>query len=98
LTLAKVGKRGGLVLPPEGRRKAEIYDGDKVEVRASGRGSLVVRKVPRIEEVRKKLSGKLPQWPELEGRADELLEKEARNRILLRSINEVMNTEELGEF
>jgi len=79
LTLAKVGKRGGLVIPSQERRKAEIEEGDRVEVQASGRGFLVVKKVPRIEEVRKKLSGKLPQWPELEGRADELLEKEARD-------------------
>jgi AbrB family looped-hinge helix DNA binding protein len=79
LTLAKVGKRGGLVIPSEERRKAQIDEGDRVEVQASGRGFLVVRKVPRIEEVRKKLSGKLPQWPELEGQADELLEKEAHD-------------------
>jgi hypothetical protein len=36
-------------------------------------------KVPRIEDVRKRLSGKLPQWPELEGQADGLIEKEARD-------------------
>ncbi len=40
---------------------------------------MVLRKVPRIEDVRKKLSGKLPQWPELEGQADELLEKEVQH-------------------
>ena len=67
------------MIPSQERRKAEIEEGDRVEVQASGRGFLVVKKVPRIEEVRKKLSGKLPQWPELEGRADELLEKEARD-------------------
>jgi bifunctional DNA-binding transcriptional regulator/antitoxin component of YhaV-PrlF toxin-antitoxin module len=76
LTLAKVGKRGGLVIPSEERKKAQIDEGDRVEVQASGRGSLVVTKVPRIEDVRKRLSGKLPPWPELEGRADELVEKE----------------------
>ena len=79
LTLAKVGKRGGLVIPSEERRKARIDEGDRVEVHASGRGFLVVRKVPRLEDVRKKLSGKLPQWSELEGQADELLEKEAQD-------------------
>jgi bifunctional DNA-binding transcriptional regulator/antitoxin component of YhaV-PrlF toxin-antitoxin module len=67
------------VIPSEERRKAQIDEGDKVEVRARGRGFLVVRKVPRIDEVRKKLTGKLPQWSELEGQADELLEKEARD-------------------
>jgi bifunctional DNA-binding transcriptional regulator/antitoxin component of YhaV-PrlF toxin-antitoxin module len=29
LTLAKVGKRGGLVIPSEERRKARIEDGTK---------------------------------------------------------------------
>jgi AbrB family looped-hinge helix DNA binding protein len=77
-TLAKVGKRGGLVIPSEERRKAQIDEGDRVEVRANGTGFLIVRKVPRMDEVRKKLSGKLPQWSELEGQADELLEKEAQ--------------------
>jgi AbrB family looped-hinge helix DNA binding protein len=77
LTLAKVGKRGGLVIPSEERRKAQIEEGDKVEIQAKGTGSLILTKVPRIEDVRKKLSGKLPQWTELEGVADELLEKEA---------------------
>ena len=67
------------MIPSEERRKAQIDEGDRVEVQASGRGSLVLTKVPRIEDVRKKLSGKLPQWPELEGQADELLEKEARD-------------------
>jgi bifunctional DNA-binding transcriptional regulator/antitoxin component of YhaV-PrlF toxin-antitoxin module len=76
--LAKVGKRGGLVIPSDERKKAEIDEGDRVEIQASGRGSLVVTKVPRIEDVRKKLTGKLPQWPELEGQADELVEKEVR--------------------
>ncbi len=66
------------MIPSEERRKAEIDEGDRVEVRANGRGFLIVRKVPRIKDVRKKLSGKLPQWPELEGKADELLEKEVR--------------------
>jgi AbrB family looped-hinge helix DNA binding protein len=79
LTLAKVGKQGSLVIPSEERRKAQIDEGDRVEVQASGRGLLVVRKVPRIADVRKKLSGKLPQWSELEGQADELLEKEAQD-------------------
>jgi AbrB family looped-hinge helix DNA binding protein len=75
--LAKVGKRGSLVIPSEQRRKARIEEGDQVEIQATGAGSLVLTKLPRIEEVRKKLSGKLPQWQELEGLADELLEKEA---------------------
>jgi bifunctional DNA-binding transcriptional regulator/antitoxin component of YhaV-PrlF toxin-antitoxin module len=67
------------VIPSEERRKAQIEEGDQVDVRAKGRGSPVTTRVHRIEDVRKKLSGKLPQWPELEGQADTLLEKEARD-------------------
>lgn len=79
LTLVKVGKRGSLVIPSKERSKAQLGEGDRVEVQASGRGSLIVTKVPSIEEVRKRLSGKLPPWSELEGQADELLEKEVRD-------------------
>jgi len=77
LTLAKVGRRGSLVIPSAEREKARIREGDRVEVQANGTGLIIVKKVPRLTEVRKKLTGKLPQWPELEGKADELLKKEA---------------------
>ena len=76
LTLAKVGRRGSLTIPSAEREKAHIKEGDRVEVQASATGLLTVRKVPNITEVRKKLNGKLPQWPELEGKADELLKRE----------------------
>ena len=67
------------MIPSEERKRAQIQEGDRVEVQARGRGFLVLKKVPRIEDVRKKLSGKLPPWPELEGEADEMLEKETRD-------------------
>jgi len=76
LTLAKVGRRGSLTIPSSERKKAHIEEGDRVEVQASSAGLLTVKRVPNITEVRKKLSGKLPQWPDLEGKADELLKKE----------------------
>ncbi len=76
LTLARVGRRGSLVIPSAEREKAHIREGDRVEVQANATGLLTVTKVPSISEVRKKLAGKLPQWPELEGTADELLENE----------------------
>jgi AbrB family looped-hinge helix DNA binding protein len=76
LTLAKVGRRGSLTIPSAEREKAHIKEGDRVEVQASATGLLTVTKVPSITEVRKKLNGKLPQWPELEGKADELLKRE----------------------
>lgn len=76
MTLAKVGRRGSLVIPSAEREKAQIKEGDRVEVQADVAGLLTVKKVPNIAEVRKKLAGRLPQWPELEGTADEVLENE----------------------
>lgn len=76
LTLAKVGRRGSLTIPSAEREKAQIREGDHVEVQANATGLLTVKKVANLAEVRKKLSGKLPQWPELEGKADELLKRE----------------------
>ncbi len=37
----------------------------------------VVRKVRRLREVQKRMAGKLPQWSEPEGKADDLAEREA---------------------
>ncbi len=74
--LAKVGKRGSLVLPSYEREKADIKEGDRVEVVAQGKGVVLMKKVPSLKDVRKKLSGKLSQWEKLEGSADKLLEKE----------------------
>lgn len=76
MTLAKVGRRGSLIIPSAEREKAHIREGDRVEVHANASGLLTVRKVPNISEIRKKITGKLPQWAELEGKADELLESE----------------------
>jgi len=76
MTLAKVGRRGSLSIPSAEREKAHIREGDHVEVQANASGLLIIRKVPNISEVRKRITGKLPQWAELEGKADELLESE----------------------
>ncbi len=80
MTLAKVGRRGSLVLPAEERRKAEIVEGDRVEVMARDAGILVVRKVRSLKEIQKRMAGRLPQWAELEGTADGIAEREATGR------------------
>ena len=77
MTLAKVGKRGTVVIPSKERKKAEIEEGDYVEITARETGLIVMRKAPSLKEIQIKMAGKLPQWDELEGKADELLEKEA---------------------
>lgn len=41
------------------------------------RNAKVDEEFPHMEKIRKKLSGKLPQWPQLEGQADELVAEEA---------------------
>ena len=80
MTLAKVGRRGSLVLPAEERRKAEIGEGDRVEVVAREEGLLLVRKVKSLKEIQRRMAGRLPQWRELEGTADEIAEAEAAGR------------------
>ena len=76
MTLAKVGRRGSMVIPTKERRKAEIEAGDRVEVVAKETGLLIVKKVPSLKDIQQRMAGKLPQWNELEGKADKLLEKE----------------------
>jgi len=78
VTIVKIGRRGSVVIPSEERRKAEIEEGDRVEVVARGPGPLVLRRVPKLKEAQKKMAGRLPQWRELEGKADELAEKEVK--------------------
>ena len=65
-----------MIIPSAEREKARIKEGDRVEVQADATGLLTVKKVPNITEVRKRLTGRLPQWPDLEGKADEFLKKE----------------------
>ena len=77
MTLAKVGKRGTVVIPSKERKKAEIKEGDYVEITTKETGLILIRKAPSLKETQTKMAGKLPQWDELEGKADELLEKEA---------------------
>lgn len=77
MTLAKVGRRGSLIIPAKERKMAEIKEGDHVEVTAEEAGLLVIKKMPSLEEIQEKMAGKLPQWDELEGKADELIKKES---------------------
>lgn len=76
MTLVKVGRRGSLVIPAEERKRAEIGEGDHVGVAAKEVGLLIIRKVPSLKDVQEKMAGRLPQWSELESKADELIEKE----------------------
>jgi AbrB family looped-hinge helix DNA binding protein len=76
MTLAKVGKRRTVVIPSKERKRAEIREGDYVEVTARETGLILIRKTPSLKEIQKKMSGKLPQWNELEGKVGELIEKE----------------------
>jgi len=78
MTLAKVGKRGTVVIPSKERKRAEIQEGDYVEITARETGLILMRKAPSLKEVQTKIAGKLPQWNELEGKADELIEKEVQ--------------------
>ncbi len=76
MALVKVGKRGAMVISSRDRRKAAIAEGDRVEVIALAEGELLVKRTPSLREVQRRMAGKLPQWNELEGKADELLGKE----------------------
>jgi AbrB family looped-hinge helix DNA binding protein len=78
LALAKVGRRGTLVIPAGERRRAGISEGDRVEVKVEEEGTIMVRKIPSLERVRKRMSGRLPQWDKLEGRADQLILKQVK--------------------
>ena len=100
MALAKVGRRGSLVIPAEERRRAGIDEGDRVQVRFEGKGLIVVRKVPSLENVRKKLAGRLRPWNELEGRADELILQEAgrvKNRETMRKAAKSMDIARAGQ-
>lgn len=80
MALVKVGRRGSLVLPSKERRRAKIEQGDRVEVKAQEQGVLLIRKVPTLKMIHERIGGKLPQWPELEGQADRLLELEGKRK------------------
>jgi len=49
-----------------------------VEVKVEEEGTIMVRKIPSLERVQKRMSGRLPQWDKLEGRADQLILKQAK--------------------
>jgi AbrB family looped-hinge helix DNA binding protein len=76
LALAKVGRRGSLVIPATERRRAGIDEGDRVEVRFEEEGVITVRKVPSLKKIQKRMAGRLPAWSELEGKADDLALRE----------------------
>lgn len=76
MALAKVGRRGSLVIPACERERAKINEGDRVEVIGKEFGLLVVKKVPSLKEIQIRMAGKLPPWRELEGKADKLVRKE----------------------
>jgi len=80
LALAKVGRSGSLVIPAEERRRAGIGEGDRVEVKLEEEGVIMVRKIPSLERVQRKLAGRLPQWSRLEGKADKLVLQEVRGK------------------
>jgi len=80
MTLAKIGRRGSLVIPAEARRRAGIKEGDHVDVTVRESGLLLVKKVPSLGEVQEIMAGKLPQWDELEGKADELIERAVKRQ------------------
>lgn len=58
-----------------------MEQGDIVEVKAQQEGVLVVRKIPSLKTVQEKIrEKKLPQWSELEGKADRLIEMESKRK------------------
>ncbi len=76
MAIAKVGRRGSLVIPSKERKKAKITEGDRVEVAAEGLGEIRLKKLPSLAEVQRKMRGRLPAWNKLEGKADQLLFEE----------------------
>jgi hypothetical protein len=50
-----------------------------VEVRFEGEDVILLRKIPSLKKTQKKMSGRLPAWSELEGKADELILREIPN-------------------
>jgi len=67
-----------MVIPSEERKKAKINEGDRVQVIALREGELLVKRTPSLKDIQRRMAGKLPQWNELEGKADELLTKELK--------------------
>ncbi len=78
MSFVRLGKKADLVIPRSVRKKAEIEKGDVVEVVALGRGKILLRKADDLAGVRKMVAGRLPQWSELEGKADALLDRETQ--------------------
>jgi AbrB family looped-hinge helix DNA binding protein len=80
MVVVRIGKRGTLVIPSKERKKGGMDEGDKVDVTAEGTGVLIIKRVFSLNEVQRRMAGRLPQWSELEGKADHLLERESPPR------------------
>ncbi len=78
MTIVKVGRRGTLVIPARERRRAGIEEGDHVDVVSEGPGIIIMRRIPSLKEIQERFKGRLPQWSDLEGLADQLLNEELR--------------------
>jgi len=78
MSFVTLGKKAELVIPSSVRKKANVGKGDVVEVVALGKGEILLRKADDLVGVRKMVAGRLPQWSELEGRADTLLERKVQ--------------------
>ncbi len=76
MSFVVLGKKADLVIPSSVRKKADVKRGDVVEVVALRKGEILLRKADDLAGVRKMVAGRLPQWSELEGKADTLLRRE----------------------
>lgn len=80
MPLLILGKKADLVIPQSVREEVGIEGGDVIEVVAVRKGEVLIRKADDLPGVRKMVSGRLPQWDELEGQADRELGREAGGR------------------
>ena len=76
MSFVVLGKKAELVIPKSVRKQVSVDRGDVLEVVALRRGEILLRKADDLAGVRKMMAGRLPQWSDLEGRADGLLDRE----------------------
>ena len=77
MSFVVLGKKAELVIPKSVRKQVSVDRGDVLEIVALRRGEILLRKADDLAGVRKMMAGRLPQWSDLEGRADGLLDREA---------------------
>ncbi len=77
MSFVVLGKKAELVIPKSVRKQVSVDRGDVLEIVALRRGEILLRKADDLAGVRKMMAGRLPQWSDLEGRADDLLDREA---------------------